>query len=446
MGELLLIKNNHLKEIVKGASSSFMVKVASAAISLIFYMYLGRVLGADGAGIFFLTLTIITIASVVARFGLENTLLKLVSKAVAKNKWGRVYSAYLKSFKLVLIVSILVSAAIYATSSYISMFMFSTSDKKLYIELAAISVTPLALSVLHAQAIQGLKKIFYSSAILNLLIPTIALVAALIVAENYGVFGVISSYVFAIYLVFIASILIWFNLIKNQNHDKNRDSSKVSNEEIYTSCIPLFWVSILQMIINWFSYMVLGASATEADVGVFGMCVRVVTLFGFFLMAINSITAPKIAAMYKENSINEIEVMCRSSSTLLLYTTLPFFLITYVWADYILLLFGQEFTGNSLILRVLIVGQFVNIITGSVGILLVMTGHEKVMRNNLILTAVLCVVLNLAFIPTYGLLGAAISFSLSMAVQNVFMAYKAKTIVNIITMPYLNPGRVLRSA
>lgn len=437
----MLIKNNHLKEIVKGASSSFMVKVVSAVVSLIFYMYLGRVLGADGAGMFFLTLTIITIASVVARFGLENTLLKLVSRGVSQNKWGIVYTAYLKSFKLVLIVSILVSGVIYTASSEISMLVFSTNDKALYIELAAISVTPLALSGLHAQAIQALKKIFYSSIILNLLIPLIALAVAWIFVVDYGVLGAISSYVFAIFVVFLISILVWVNLIKNQK----RDSSSVSNKEIYTSCIPLFWVSLLQMVINWFSYMALGVSASEADVGVFGMCIRVVTLFGFFLMAINSISAPKIAAMYKSNSINEIEVMCRSSSTLLLYSTLPLFIGVYMWADNILLLFGPEFSGNGLILRVLIVGQFVNIITGSVGILLAMTGHEKVMRNNLALTATLCVVLNVIFVPIYGLLGAAISFSLSMAAQNIFMAYKAKSIVNIITMPYLNPGRVLRN-
>jgi len=75
-GGFLLIKNKHLVELVKGATSSFMVKVASAAVSLLFYLHLGRMLGADGAGIFFLTLTVLTIASVVARFGLENTLLR----------------------------------------------------------------------------------------------------------------------------------------------------------------------------------------------------------------------------------------------------------------------------------------------------------------------------------------------------------------------------------
>lgn len=438
----VLINNNHLKEVVKGASSSFMVKAASAAVSLIFYMYLGRVLGADGAGVFFLTLTVLTIASVVGRFGLENTLLKLVSKGISINEWGIVYDAYVKSFRLVIIVSILISACIYIGSNYLSMLLFSTDENALLIELAAISVTPLALSVLNAQAIQGLKEIFYSSIILNLLIPLIALSTAIMIAGNYGVLGVVSSYVFAIFIVFFISLLLWFYLIK----DQVRDSGKVTNEEIYTSCVPLFWVSLLQMIINWFPYMVLGTSANEADVGVFGVCVRVITLFGFFLMALNSITAPKIAAMYKKQSIDEIELMCRSSSTLLLYATLPLFFATYFGAEYILTLFGREFAGNSLILRVLMLGQFINIFMGSVGVLLAMTGNEKSMRNNLVFTATLCVVLNLVLVPLYGLLGAAISFSLSMGVQNLSMAYKAKSVINIITIPYLNPTRVIKGA
>lgn len=438
----MLIKNKHVREVAKGAYSSFLIKVFSAGITLLFYMYLGRTLGAESSGEFFLFLTVLTIASVVVRFGLENTILKLVAKYAPENNWGMVFSAYFRAMKYVVVISIVTSIIIYLAADVISMSLFSSYSMSSYIEIVAVSVAPLAISVVHAQALQGLKRIVDSTLILNLLIPLVALIGSMMVVNSYGLLGVVSAYSFSIYIVCIVSLILWWKNVHRIEHD----DQEISNSELLASCVPLFWVSVIQMVINWFSYLVLGIFSTEADVGVFGIGVRVVTLFGFFLMAVNSISAPKIAAMHGKDNRVEIEKMCRSSSTLLLYVTLPLFVIVFFASNLVMSLFGEEFTGNNLVLQILLFGQFVNLVSGSVGVLLVMTGNEKIMRNNLIVTMFLCVASNLVLVPAYGLIGAAISFSLTMAFQNVFLVIKAKRAMNIYTLPYLNPLKVFKIA
>ena len=438
----MLIKNIHVREVIKGAYSSFFIKVVSAGVTLLFYMYLGRTLGAESSGKFFLFLTILTIASVVVRFGLENTLLKLVSQCAPEKKWGIIFSAYSKAIKYVVVISIAVSSIIYLAAGDIAIWLFSSSNMSSYIEIVALTITPLAISVIHAQALQGLKRIVDSTLILNLLIPLVALVGSMMVANTYGLQGVVSVYSFSIYIVCIISLVLWWKNVHNFENDKQT----IKNSELLDSCIPLFWVSVIQMVINWFSYLVLGIFSTEAEVGIFGVGVRIVTLFGFFLMAINSISAPKIAAMHTNGNRGEIEKMCRSSSTLLLYVTLPLFLIVFLASDLVMSLFGEEFTGNNLALQILLFGQFINLLSGSVGVLLIMTGNEKLMRNNLIITMILCVISNLVLVPVYGLIGAAISFSFTMALQNVFLVIKAKKSLNIFTLPYLNPLKVFKIA
>ena len=52
-------------------------------------------------------------------------------------------------------------------------------------------------------------------------------------------------------------------------------------------------------------------------------------------------------------------------------------------------LFGNDFIRGSNLLSLIILGQFINISMGSVGLMLQMTGLEKPMRNVLIISSVI---------------------------------------------------------
>lgn len=434
-----LMGNKHIREIYKGASLALIIKIASAGITFLFYLYLGRVLGAEKAGVFFIGLTILTIGSVIGRFGLENTMLKIVANNSKDENWGLIINSHKKSTEYVLLLSSMITLIVFFGSDIISSLLFSTDNMSSYFRVVSISIVPLALSVVNAQSIQGMKRIKESTVVLNLSIPFLALVFAPYLVIKYDVLGAAIAYTIAIVLTYFISLYLWKKLLPKNIIQENIHDTKM----ILESCIPLFWVSVMQMTINWFSYIVLGVYSTEADVGVLGMAIRVVTLLGFFLMAVNSITAPKIAEMYNKNNHYALENMCRGASTLLLYATLPFVVIIFLFANRVIGLFGDEFIGYGVVLQVLVIGQLVNIITGPVGILLIMSGNERIMRNNLFITMLVCVLLNIILIPVYGLIGAAVSFSLSMAIQNVLSLYKVRKIMNIYTLPFLNPLKVL---
>ena len=52
-------------------------------------------------------------------------------------------------------------------------------------------------------------------------------------------------------------------------------------------------------------------------------------------------------------------------------------------------LFGPEFRAGGPVLTILAAGQYVNVLTGSVGYLLMMTGNERLVRNNMAVAALL---------------------------------------------------------
>ncbi len=81
-------------------------------------------------------------------------------------------------------------------------------------------------------------------------------------------------------------------------------------------------------------------------------------------------------------------------------------------------LFGPEFATGASVLLVLVAGHGINVMTGPVGTVLVMTGHEKIMRNNVLAAAAVNIGLNLVLVPRMGALGAAVATAASLALVN----------------------------
>jgi O-antigen/teichoic acid export membrane protein len=89
-------------------------------------------------------------------------------------------------------------------------------------------------------------------------------------------------------------------------------------------------------------------------------------------------------------------------------------------------LFGKEFTAAAPLLVALSLGQLVNVATGSVGFLLLMSGHEKTMKYITIVSGVISITLLVTLSQWYGVLGAAWAMAIGLAIQNLAALYFVK--------------------
>ncbi|MDN4732915.1 polysaccharide biosynthesis C-terminal domain-containing protein [Vibrio parahaemolyticus] len=89
-------------------------------------------------------------------------------------------------------------------------------------------------------------------------------------------------------------------------------------------------------------------------------------------------------------------------------------------------LFGDEFLAAAPLLVVLSLGQMVNIATGSVGFLLLMSGHERTMKYITICSGTISIALLVFLSQSYGVLGAAWAMAIGMAIQNLAALYFVK--------------------
>ena len=80
------------------------------------------------------------------------------------------------------------------------------------------------------------------------------------------------------------------------------------------------------------------------------------------------------------------------------------------------------------------IGQLMNAIMGPVAFLLSMTGNEKIVAQIFGLTACLNILMNLLFIPLFGIQGAAVATTISVIIWNVVLRWLALKKLNIETL------------
>lgn len=98
-------KNDQGKELVSTAVLAVVLRLASASLSFLLSAAVARVLGAQGAGLYFLALSITMFATVVAQLGFEGTILRFVSADAAKEAWSEMRGVVRYIVRLITLVS-----------------------------------------------------------------------------------------------------------------------------------------------------------------------------------------------------------------------------------------------------------------------------------------------------------------------------------------------------
>lgn len=182
---------------------------------------------------------------------------------------------------------------------------------------------------------------------------------------------------------------------------------------------PLVLGSSLMMIMNWSDTFLIGSFMTPTDVGYYNIIFRISSIATIFLSVINTVIVPKLSLLYKEDK-RKLEAFVRKSNRYIFILTSIILIIIVLFAENILRLFGNaDISLLKLPLIIMIVGYFINAYCGTIGYLLQMTGYARVFQNIILVATVMNILINIFLIPRYGIMGAAIASTVSMAFWNI---------------------------
>jgi len=417
--------NAHFKEIVKGSVLTFFAKILATGFGLISSLIVARYYGADIVGIVALINSVITIFGVFALLGSNTAILRLIPEYVEKFSIASAYSVYKKVFSIVIFASIVCGIILFCLSNFIVENIFQKEYMYFFLMLAAPFLIIRSMVEFNAAALRGLQKINLFA--LTQLLPSIISLILLIVLtiffyDEYNPVYVIyaSGFITALIIVYMT-----FSLFKKLIVFDTKCVS-ITTSGLLSLSFPMFLTASMHLVISQTDTVMLGMMRSEAEVGVYAIVLKLALLTSFILTAINTMAAPKFSQLFHAGKMEDLKTVAQQSSQLIFWTTLPLILLYVFVGYYILYIFGESFTGGYYALVFLSIGQFVNAMAGSVGFFLNMTGNERMFQKIVFFGATLNIVLNLIFIPLYGINGAAISSMVSVSIWNIMSAIYVK--------------------
>lgn len=427
--------DGHMQELMSGAMIAFVLKITSAAFAFTLNILLVRLLGAEDSGIFFLALTIILMTSMVGRVGMENALIKFVATNNAANKPEKVLGVYQKTMLYSFSVAALLSLLLILLAPWVSIIIFNKQQLMQPLRIMALAIVPLSLFTLHAYALQGLKKITESTTTLSLITPLLACATTLLFVPKHGINAAAWGYLFATTITLIIGRFFW----KKSTKSFNIKTCKFDSCELFSCSIPFFGIILMNMIITWSPVLLLGVWESSSNLSLYHVANRTSMLSSYVLIAVSTIAVPKFAELYQQGEMLVLESVAHNAINILVLMATPILILFVFFPEWLLLLFGEEFSKGTTVLIILAVGQFINVSTGLAGHLLIISGHERLMFFNLIGCALLILLLNIILIPNYGILGSAVSATMIILLQNMLALFFVWKKLNIVLLPHLAP-------
>lgn len=419
-----------------GALRAFGARVAGAGLAFGVGVTVARSVGPDGTGVYFLAVTLATIASVLGRLGLDQLCVRGIAAAKERDEPGGTLRIARDGRLLALGASLATAAVLFALAPLLAERVFSMSALAGALRVAAVGVVPLSFVLLSGECLRGLGRTGESQLVVTAFLPagTLACLGLFVLAFGARPPVLLAAWSAGACAAAMLAARAWRRVAPRATLSPSDGLATMARH-----AVPFLGVALLALALPWISTLALAFRGDEAEVGVFAIAYRTATLTTFVLLAVNAAAGPRFAAQVTRGDRVGLARTARRTAVAAASFALPLILCAWIFPGRIMALFGAEFAQSGRVLAILATGQLVNMLTGSVGALLLMSGHERSLRANLLVAALVSVGLHAWLVPARGVEGAAIASALSLALLNILslISVRRRLAIDVLPLPFV---------
>lgn len=413
----------NIKEVLAKGSAAFLIRVLGAGLTFLVYLYLGRLLGTDGFGLFTLAYTLVSIFAILSRLGLDMLVMRSISSHDDPKLSGHArseLSTALMASALALLASI---SILFFSRHFVSTTLFDKPDLSPVLASMLPMLLFLVVAYLIGEALKGLRYTGPAMAIQYSAHPLTYLILMVIVSNYMETTPQLAALLFS--LSSIPIVLYAYSYWVKITHRVSGIPAK-SVRTFIKQGYPMLLMTAGSLLLSWTDVIVLGIFESKSNVGIYSAASRVALLTSLILVSVNAIVAPKFSQLYAQGKHNDLKLLARRVARLTTLIVLIPVAVLVIAPEEILGLFGEEFRVGASILIVLALGQFINVACGSVGYLLMMSNHEKTMQRIMLMSAILNIFLSVLFVQQFGVIGVAYATAVSVAIWNILALVEVK--------------------
>jgi O-antigen/teichoic acid export membrane protein len=417
-----------VESIAKGAGTVFFGTVLGVGFKYLFELIVAKGLGAELFGLFFFGFSIFKILERLSTLGLNYGVLRYVALYRGEDDRSRIKGTVLLSLRTVCVAGIALGALLILFAPSLSLKFFPGSPLPAVLRIFALGIVFTGLTEIMVFATQAYQIMKYKILVRRIVEPLSSIIAYLVfLVLGWKILG--ATFAFLISIVFGTLVAFVFVRKVIPYLTKRSPTAITETTKILSFSWPLFFVGFIDLINTYINTLMLGYFKTAKDVGIYGPTWRTALLIPIILESFNSIFAPIISDLYNRKEMQKLEDLLKTVSKWIFTVSLPITVLVIFFAREILTFWGPEYTLGASSLIVIAIAQLINCTMGACGFMIMMSGRTKINLLNTLSAFVLTVTLSLILIPKHGILGAALSLGVVLAVISL-----AKLIEVIILM------------
>jgi len=365
-----------------------------------------RSLGAQGYGIYGVVTAGAALLMVLATIGSDQMLVKNIACRYEKDK-----NSISKPISVTVALSLITTSLIILT---LLITYFITTD---IVWLYILMLIPLMMvRKIFISIARGMDRSVQAKFSEDIIQPAVCL---LIISMNYfywkvELWVIISALAFS----YVVSCIYSTYLLRDQWHllfsKFNFDEAKYWT----ILAVPFLGMAISNSIMTYADRVMLALLHSYSEAGLYLVAARNASLVMVCFGCMQFIMNPKVASIDSQDK-DKIQSIALLHVTLLVVFGTVTTLILLFFSDFILSLFGKEFSDAKMAMIILIMFYYVMFFGGAPVQYLFMTGHEKVGIKIILASLVLNLLLNTLLIPIYGAVGAAVATGLSLLFKTI---------------------------
>lgn len=401
---------------------------ALAACSMLLLLVVVRTLGELEAGRFYVAFGLVTLGASLGQAGMNHLLGRRVAASSNDASVGQVWRAGLR---VALRGSGLVTLVLLAGAPLVGR-LFGDEALVTPLRFLALAVVPLTVLLVIAETWKGLGRPLLSMTAQVGIVPLVAIPLVWMLGAH-GAAGAAAAYATA------AVATVGFALAalhRSLPHGDARPLEAPATVVLAGSAGATFLYGVLTIVHARAAPLLLGALRGSEAVVVLEVATRVLTIPTLLLAGINTMLAPRLARLYAAGRRAELAAQCRSVARVALALIAPALVLACALHAPIAALFGLEGAPLRPLFLCLAFGEATNLLTGPATLVLLMSGHERTVRNVALVSTAVSVGVGAWAIGHWGALGAAAGYATGIAGINLGTVLAARRALGVWTAPF----------
>lgn len=391
-------------------------RIVAAVFRGLLLVLLARFLGANEYGLFFLALSVFSVAEVFSRAGFAKSGARYVTEYI-QHAPGQVSHIIRISFLFTLSTTILSAAVLYYFSSSIAI-LFGEPRLAPLLEIGPIFIIASTLVYYHRTLLQGFEDIRKSSILHGSKAVLLFIITVPAAYLGYEAYGILVTYIIALSSAAVVGTYFTYSSLMQYQSDNRVENGL--RKRIFEYNIPLTATKGANIIDKRVDILLVGYFLNPVFVSYYVISKQVVNFAEVPVSALGFTLSPAFSRQRIEEGVSKSARTYEDALivTLLLYVPGAFGLFVLA-GDVIKYVFGEEYLGGKVVLQLLsvfLVLQAVMYITSNG---LDYLGRARSRAIVKVTTSILNIILNVILIPIWGVEGAALATVITFTIYSI---------------------------